>query len=174
MRSAVDTYSINKSRTDLPDFRSGQTVKVYQKVKESNKERIQVFEGLVIAMTRKQGTSANITVRKESYGIGVERIFTLSSPLIEKIEVVKQAKVRRAKLFYMRKRTGKAARMKNIQAAVNSVNSAEEKIIEADIAEAAEEASSQPEEQKEAAIQQPEAETQKETEKQETEEKAEK
>src|SRR4030042_3101238 len=116
MRSVVDTYSINKARTGLPELKPGQTIKVYQKVKEGNKERIQVFEGLIIAMRRKQGTSANIIVRKESYGIGVERIFPLSSPLIDKIEVVKQSKVRRAKLFYMRNRTGKAARMKNTEA----------------------------------------------------------
>jgi len=123
MQSVIDKYSINKARTDLPEIKPGQTIKVYQKIKEGDKERTQIFEGLVIAIHRKQGTSATVTVRKESFGIGVERIFALSAPFIEKIEVVKQAKIRRAKLFYMRGRRGKAARMKNVQITNNKKSS---------------------------------------------------
>ena len=114
MQGLLEKFSFARAKSDLPQIKTGQFVKVHQKIKEGNKERIQIFEGLVIATHRRQGTNATITVRKESYGIGVERIFPLSAPFIEKIEVIKQAKVRRAKLFYMRERTGKAARMKII------------------------------------------------------------
>jgi len=92
----------------IPDIKPGQTIKVYQKIKEitgeenKEKERIQVFEGIVIAKSGGRGINATITVRKISEGIGVEKIFPLYSPTIEKIEVVKQAKVRRAKLYYLR------------------------------------------------------------------------
>jgi large subunit ribosomal protein L19 len=98
-------------RLDLPDFVSGDTVKVYVKIKEGEKERIQVFQGVVISK-RKGTTNASFTVRKVSYGIGVERIFPLHSPIIDKIEVVSKGKVRRAKIYYLRKLRGKAARIK--------------------------------------------------------------
>lgn len=98
-------------RQDLPVFGPGDTVKVHQRVIEGNKQRIQVFEGVVIAR-RGSRTNASFTVRKISYGIGVERIFPLHSPNIEKIEVLRPGKVRRAKLFYLRGRRGKAARIK--------------------------------------------------------------
>ena len=88
-------------RLDLPDFVSGDTVKVYVKIKEGEKERIQVFQGVVISK-RKGTTNASFTVRKVSYGIGVERIFPLSSPNLEKLEVLKEGKARRAKLYYLR------------------------------------------------------------------------
>jgi large subunit ribosomal protein L19 len=98
-------------RTDLPDFRPGDTVKVHVKIKEGEKERIQVFEGTVIR--RRQGASrASFTVRKISYGIGVERIFPTHSPAIDRIEVVQRGKVRRAKLYYLRQLKGKAARIR--------------------------------------------------------------
>ena len=113
MQGIIDKFSISKAKTDVPQIRVGQTVKVYQKIKEGDKERVQIFQGLVIAMHRKQGTSATITVRKDSFGVGVERIFPLSAPFIEKIEVMKQAKIRRSKLFYMRALKGKKARLKN-------------------------------------------------------------
>jgi len=98
-------------RLDLPDFVPGDTVKVHVKIKEGEKERIQVFQGVVISK-RKGTTNASFTVRKVSYGIGVERIFPLHSPIIDKIEVLTKGKVRRAKIYYLRKLRGKAARIK--------------------------------------------------------------
>lgn len=97
-------------RSDIPEFRSGDTVRVHVKVREGNKERIQVFQGVVIAR-RGGGTRESFTVRKISSSIGVERIFPLHSPIIDRIEVVRQGKVRRAKLYYLRKLRGKAARI---------------------------------------------------------------
>ncbi|NLH95401.1 MAG: 50S ribosomal protein L19 [Synergistaceae bacterium] len=98
-------------RNDLPEFRPGDNVKVHVKVKEGNRERIQVFEGIVIAR-QKGGLRENFVVRKVSGGVGVERIFPLHCPSIEKIEVVRKGLVRRAKLYYLRKLSGKAARIK--------------------------------------------------------------
>ena len=98
-------------RLDLPDFVPGDTVKVHVKIKEGEKERIQVFQGVVISK-RKGTTNASFTVRKVSYSIGVERIFPLHSPIIDKIEVLTKGKVRRAKIYYLRKLRGKAARIK--------------------------------------------------------------
>lgn len=98
-------------RTDLPEFGPGDTVRVHAKVIEGNKERIQVFEGVVIAR-KHGGISETFTVRKISHGVGVERTFMLHSPRIDKIEVVRRGKVRRAKLYYLRKKIGKAARIK--------------------------------------------------------------
>lgn len=95
----------------LPPFRAGDTVRVHLLIKEGEKERVQVFEGLVIRKTRRQ-SRATFTVRKLSYGIGVERIFPLYSPLIKKINVVARGQVRRARLYYLRGRKGKAARVK--------------------------------------------------------------
>ena len=100
-------------KAEVPEFRVGDTVKVYGKIKEGNRERIQVFEGLVI---KKQGGSnrATFTVRKQSSGIGVERTWPLYSPSIANIEVVRRGKVRRAKLNYIRNRVGKAAKVKEL------------------------------------------------------------
>jgi large subunit ribosomal protein L19 len=97
--------------TERPAMRSGDTVRVHVKVREGEKERIQVFEGMVIGLHR-GGSRATFTVRKVSFGQGVERIFPLHSPTIDKIEVVRGAKVRRAKLYFLRDLKGKAARMK--------------------------------------------------------------
>ena len=99
-------------RTDIPDFSVGDTVKVHLKVKEGNKERIQVFEGFVLKR-QNGGVSETFTVRKISSGVGVEKTFPLHSPKIEKIELVRKGDVRRAKLNYMRERTGKAAKIKS-------------------------------------------------------------
>ena len=98
-------------KVEIPDFRVGDTVRVYYKVREGNKERIQPFEGLVI---RFQGTglNRNFTVRKESYGVGIERTFPLYNPRLEKIEIIKFGKVRRAKLYYIRQLSGKTAARK--------------------------------------------------------------
>ncbi|RUM43721.1 MAG: 50S ribosomal protein L19 [Desulfurobacterium sp.] len=94
------------------DFRPGDTVRVYVKVKEGDKERVQVFEGVVIRKRGGSGTDATFTVRKVSYGIGIERTFPLHSRVIEKIEVVKRGIVRRARLYYLRELKGKAAKIK--------------------------------------------------------------
>ncbi|RZB34041.1 MAG: large subunit ribosomal protein L19 [Desulfobacteraceae bacterium Eth-SRB2] len=98
-------------RLDIPAFAAGDTVKVYVKIKEGEKERIQVFQGVVISK-RRSGIDATFTVRKVSYGIGVERIFPLYSPVIDKIEVIARGRVRRSKIYYLRKLRGKAARIK--------------------------------------------------------------
>jgi large subunit ribosomal protein L19 len=98
-------------RLDLPEFTPGDTVKVHVKIKEGEKERIQVFQGVVISK-RKGNTNATFTVRKVSYGVGVERVFPMHSPIIDKIEVVTRGRVRRAKIYYLRKLRGKAARIK--------------------------------------------------------------
>jgi len=98
-------------RKDIPEFRPGDTVKVHVKVKEGSRERIQIFEGVVIAR-KNGGVNETITVRKISSGIGVERIFPLHCPSIDKIEVKRYGRVRRAKLYYLRKLSGKAARIK--------------------------------------------------------------
>jgi large subunit ribosomal protein L19 len=98
-------------RLDIPSFTAGDTVKVHVKIKEGEKERIQVFQGVVIS--RHNGTTnATFTVRKVSYGIGVERIFPLHSPIIDKVELITRGRVRRAKIYYLRKLRGKAARLK--------------------------------------------------------------
>ena len=98
-------------RTDLPQFNVGDTVKVFVKIKEGNRERVQMFEGTVI---RKKGggIAETFTVRRVSYGVGVEKIFLVNSPYIDRIEVVRHGKVRRAKLYYLRDRVGKAAKVK--------------------------------------------------------------
>ncbi len=98
-------------RDDIPDFRPGDTVKIHVKVAEGGRERIQVFQGVVIAR-KGGGTRETFTVRKVSFGIGVERTFPLHSPIISKIEVVTQGRVRRAKLYYLRERVGKAAKVR--------------------------------------------------------------
>ena len=98
-------------RMDLPAFTSGDTVRVHVKIREGDKERIQVFQGVVISK-RKGGVNATFTVRKVSYGVGVERIFPYHSPIIDKIELVTHGRVRRAKIYYLRKLRGKAARIR--------------------------------------------------------------
>lgn len=107
----IDQLEREQMRTDIPDFRPGDTVRVHYKVVEGNRERIQVFEGTVISR-RGGGISETFTVRKVSQGIGVERTFPLHSPRIDKIEVTRQGKVRRAKLYYLRERVGKASRIR--------------------------------------------------------------
>ncbi|HBK86961.1 MAG TPA: 50S ribosomal protein L19 [Firmicutes bacterium] len=99
-------------RTDIPDFKPGDTVRVHVKVVEGTRERIQVFEGIVISR-RGGGVSESFTVRRVSYGIGVERVFPLHSPRVAKIEVTRRGRVRRAKLYYLRNLTGKAARIRD-------------------------------------------------------------
>lgn len=104
------------------DVKSGDTVRVHQKIKEGNKERIQVFEGVVIRTDRKQSHTARITVRKIASGVGVEKSFLLHSPLVEKIEIVRRAKVRRNYLSFLRNRSGKSARLKAVAFDREAVN----------------------------------------------------
>ena len=106
----VDHLEAEQSKKELPLLRSGETVRVHVKVVEGEKERTQVFEGIVIGLSGK-GSRATFRVRKISYGVGVERIFPLHSPRIEKVEIVSRGRVRRAKLYYLRQRSGKAARL---------------------------------------------------------------
>ncbi len=101
-----------KPRESLPKFNIGDTVKVHFRIVEGEKERIQVFEGVVISRKRGDGVNANFTVRRVSFGEGVERVFPLHSPRVEKVEVTREGSVRRAKLYYLRERSGKAARVK--------------------------------------------------------------
>jgi large subunit ribosomal protein L19 len=115
MNNIIENIEKEQMRVDIPDFKVGDTIKVHAKIKEGEKERIQVFQGFVIRK-RKGKTGATFTVRKVSYGIGVERIFPLHSPSIDKIEVVSKGKVRKGKLYYMRKLRGKAARIKEKRA----------------------------------------------------------
>jgi len=109
----IEKLLAKTQRTDLPDFAAGDTVRVHVKIKEGDKERLQAFEGVVIARTR--GPQASFTVRKISFGHGVERIFPLYSKVIDKIDVVRSSRVRRAKLYYLRDLKGKAARLKDVE-----------------------------------------------------------
>src|SRR5512138_402591 len=110
LRKAIAEIESRYVRKDLPPFRSGDTVRVHTKIKEGDKERIQVFEGVVIRH-HKGDVRATFTVRKVSYGVGVERIFPVHSPRIDKIEVVGHGEVRRSRLYYLRELQGKAARL---------------------------------------------------------------
>ncbi len=107
----IDSITKNQIRTDLPELLIGDTVKVHVKVKEGTRERIQVYEGTIISK-KHGGISETVTVRRISFGVGVERVFPVNSPNIDKIEVVRKGKVRRAKLYYLRDRVGKAAKVK--------------------------------------------------------------
>ena len=112
--NALSAVEKNELKSDIPSFLVGDTVKVHVKIKEGEKERIQIFEGVVIAR-RNGDLRSSFTVRKISFGQGVERIFPLHSPIIDKIEVSKRGKVRRAKLYYLRGLKGKAAKIKEVK-----------------------------------------------------------
>ncbi len=112
MSTKLDIFNKQCQKKDAPEIRPGDLVKVHQKIKEGDKERIQVFEGQIISRKHGKGVNAVITVRKIISGIGVERIFPLHLPTIEKIELIKRGKVRRAKLYYLRSAKGKKARLK--------------------------------------------------------------
>ena len=119
MTNKLDIFNQSqlKMKKDLPDIRPGDTIKVHQKIREAlkgqgDKERIQIFEGIVLARKHGHGISATITVRKISSGIGVERIFPIFSPAVEKIEILKRGRVRRAKLYYLREKSQKEIRKK--------------------------------------------------------------
>ena len=110
----LDLVENTQLKENIPAFQSGDTVKVHVRIKEGNKERLQVFEGIVIAR-KHGGARETITVRKVSFGVGVERTFPVHTPVVEKIEVVTRGDVRRAKLYYLRDRTGKAAKIKELR-----------------------------------------------------------
>lgn len=110
--SALQEIQKISSMKNIPDIRIGNTVKVHQKIKEGEKERVQIFEGLVIKINSGYGADKTITVRKVVESVGVEKIFPVYSPVLQKIEVKKDSKIRRAKLYYMRNRSGKSARLK--------------------------------------------------------------
>jgi large subunit ribosomal protein L19 len=111
MTNAIDTLAAAAKRDDLPDFRAGDTLKVHVKVVEGNRSRVQVFQGVCIRI-QGSGIGRTFTVRKVSFGVGVERTFPVHSPSIAKVELVMRGDVRRAKLYYLRERTGRAAKIK--------------------------------------------------------------
>lgn len=132
MSEVLQTINDQYKKKAVVSVKSGDTVKVHQKIKEGNKERIQVFQGLVIKTSKKNSHTSRITVRRIASGIGVEKSFLLHSPLVTKIEVVKRSKVRRNYLSYMRTRTGKSARMTGVDFDRNAVNDIRDESIEAE------------------------------------------
>lgn len=129
-----------QKKADVVDARSGDTVRVHQRIKEGSKERIQVFEGVVIRTDNKKSHTSRITVRKIASGIGVEKSFLLHSPLVEKIEIVRRSKVRRNFLSYLRDRSGKSARLKAVKFDREAVNAVRDPKAEAEEARLKEEA----------------------------------
>lgn len=111
MSKIIESLENEQLRVDIPNFKTGDTIKVYARIKEGEKERIQLFQGFVLRK-RKGKTGATFTVRKISYGIGVEKIFPLHSPAIDRIEIVSRGKVRQGRLYYMRNLKGKASKIK--------------------------------------------------------------
>lgn len=140
MQSIIQKIEEQFKKNAVVDVKSGDTVRVHQKIKEGAKERIQIFQGLVIRTDRKNSHTSRITVRRVSGGIGVEKSFLLHSPLVVKIEVTKRSKVRRNFLTYMRERTGKAARLTGVDFDKDVVNTVDDKKpqAEAPVAEATE------------------------------------
>jgi large subunit ribosomal protein L19 len=131
----IQTVNDKQRKAAVVDVKSGDTVRVHQKIKEGAKERIQIFEGVVIRVDRKVSHTARITVRKIASGVGVEKSFLIHSPLVEKIEVTRRSKVRRNYLSFLRQRSGKSARLKSVnfnREAVNDVSTdvAEETAVE--------------------------------------------
>lgn len=139
MQSVIQKVSEKYKKSAVVDVKSGDTVKVHQKIKEGNKERVQIFQGLVIRTDRKGSHTSRITVRRIASGVGVEKSFLLHSPLVLKVEVTKRSKVRRNYLTYMRDRTGKAARLTGVDFDRESVNTIVDKKAEEEAAKLAEE-----------------------------------
>jgi large subunit ribosomal protein L19 len=132
MDSIARKYSAQFKKDAVVDVQSGDTVKVHQKIREGNKERVQIFQGLVIRTDNKESHTSRITVRRIASGVGVEKSFLMHSPLVVKIEITKRSKVRRNYLTYMRARTGKAARLTGVDFDRNAVNTVPEKSVPAD------------------------------------------
>jgi large subunit ribosomal protein L19 len=137
MHQTIQKVESNYRKKQVVDVRSGDTVRVHQKIKEGNKERVQVFEGFVIRTDRKNSLTSRITVRRIASGVGVEKSFMLHSPLVTKVEVVKRAKVRRKNLSYMRSRSGKSARLAGVDFDKDAVNTLDE-IMDKEVGEAEE------------------------------------
>lgn len=135
MQSVIQKINEKFKKNAVVDVKSGDTVKVHQKIKEGNKERVQVFQGLVIRTDRKGSHTSRITVRRIASGVGVEKSFLLHSPLVLKVEVTKRSKVRRNYLTYMRTRTGKAARLTGVEFDSKAVNEVHDKKAEAEEAQ---------------------------------------
>jgi len=140
MPSVIDQITAKQKKHQVVDVQSGDTVKVHQKIKEGNKERIQVFEGLVIRTDRKNSVTSSITVRRVASGVGVEKSYLVHSPRVVKIEVTKRSKVRRNYLTYMRARSGKSARLSGVAFDRDAVNTIEDKELEAELEHMKEEA----------------------------------
>lgn len=136
----IQKVNDEQKKVQVVDVRSGDTVRVHQKIKEGNKERIQVFEGVVIRTDNKGQHTSRITVRKIASGVGVEKSFLLHSPLVEKVEIVRRAKVRRNFLSYLRARSGKSARLAAVQFDREAVNSVRDEKAEAEAERLKEEA----------------------------------
>ncbi len=139
MQSVIQKVNEKYKKQAIVDVKSGDTVKVHQKIREGNKERVQIFQGLVIRTDRKNSHTSRITVRRISSGVGVEKSFLLHSPLVLKVEVTKRSKVRRNYLTYMRDRTGKAARLTGVDFDRSAVNDIRDEAAEAEEAKLAEE-----------------------------------
>ena len=129
MTTLLEQFNKDQERK-LPDVRPGDTIKVHQKIKEGDKERIQIFEGIIIANKHGKGISGTITVRKVVDGVGVERIFPINSPAIDKIEIIRSGKVRRSKLYYLRIAKGKKAKLKRKDFVAAIADEPEKEIIE--------------------------------------------
>lgn len=151
MQSVIDKINAKYRKHQVVDVRSGDTVKVHQKIREGNKERVQIFEGLVIRTDRKNSHTSSITVRRIASGVGVEKSYLLHSPLVLKIEVTKRSKVRRNYLSYMRQRTGKAARLSGVDFDKKAVNTISDPVAEAEEEKLHEQAIEQHEAEAEAA-----------------------
>lgn len=136
----IQKVNDEQKKAAVVDVRSGDTVRVHQKIKEGNKERIQIFEGVVIRTDNKKSHTSRITVRKIASGVGVEKSFLLHSPLVEKIEIVRRAKVRRNFLSYLRARSGKSARLAAVQFDREAVNDVRDEHAEEEAARLKEEA----------------------------------
>jgi large subunit ribosomal protein L19 len=140
MSSVIDIINAKQKKKAVVDVRSGDTVRVHQKIREGNKERIQIFQGLVIRTDKKNSHTSRITVRRISSGVGVEKSFLLHSPLTVQVEVTKRSKVRRNYLSYMRERTGKAARLSAVDFDSKAVNDVHDEAAEAEEAKLHEQA----------------------------------
>jgi large subunit ribosomal protein L19 len=139
MESVIRKISNSFKKSAVVDVRPGDTVRVHQRIREGSKERVQIFQGLVIRADNKGSHTSRITVRRIASGVGVEKGFLLHSPLVLKVEVTKRSKVRRNYLTYMRERTGKAARMSSVEFDRESVNAVHDKAAEAEEAKLKEE-----------------------------------
>jgi len=145
MESVIQKIGSQYKKSAVVDVRSGDTVKVHQKIREGNKERVQIFQGLVIRTDMKGSHTSRITVRRIASGIGVEKSFLLHSPLVVQVEVTKRSKVRRNYLSYMRERTGKSARLTGLDFDREAVNSIHDEAAEAEEAKLREQAAAEAE-----------------------------